>query len=67
MTKVINHIDKTDLADTHYLASGYFEWIAKLIRQAKQDGDQIFLDIAEYLAESQSDDFLQKGKDIELS
>lgn len=56
---------KADLSDAYHLAGSYFDWIATLIAQAKKGGNQTLLDIAEYLAQSQSDEFLAQAKQFE--
>lgn len=55
---------KADLSDVYHLASGYFDWISTLISQAKSSGNHTFLDIAEYLADSQSVEFLENAKSV---
>lgn len=61
----MSQVDKMDLYDAHTLASNYLDWIATLISQAKSSGNDTLLDIAYYLADSQSVEFAESAKQFE--
>ena len=61
----MRQVDKMDLYDAYTLASGYLDWISTLISQAKSSGNNTLLDIAEYLADSQSVEFAENAKQFE--
>lgn len=60
---------RNDLHDVHSLASGYFDWLSTLVLQAqkaikedKAETAKTLLDIAQYLAEDQANEFLKQAK-----
>lgn len=61
----MRQVNKMDLYDAHTLASSYLDWIATLISQAKSSGNDTLLDIAHYLADSQSVEFAENAKQFE--
>ncbi|SPX85332.1 hypothetical protein [Moraxella ovis] len=63
----MRQVNKMDLYDAHTLASGYLDWIAALLTVAKKSDvhKDTLLDIAYYLADSQSVEFAENAKQFE--